>query len=102
MNAEAFELIVLQNLTFKQEQRTVFFHTHFPQMQTVYSRFYMMNRRDLFREQSCIYKQVVMREGDKLDTNLYMVREGQVLLKRRIELQKGVSKLVPFATLEAG
>ena len=71
-------------------------------MQTVYSRFYMMNRRDLFRAQNCIYKQVVMKDGDKADTNLYIVREGQILLKRRIELDKGATKLVPFATLGVG
>ena len=71
-------------------------------MQAVYSRFYMMNRRELFREQSCIYKQVIMREGDKADTNMYMVREGKILLKRTVELGKGASKQVPFAVLEAG
>ena len=43
-----------------------------------------------------------MNEGDKTDTNLYMVREGQILLKRRVELEKGVTKQVPFAVLEAG
>ena len=43
-----------------------------------------------------------MREGDKSDTNLYMVCEGQVQLKRRVVLENGVSKQVPFAVLEAG
>ena len=43
-----------------------------------------------------------MTEGDKSDTNLYMVREGQILLKRHVELDKGVTKQVPFAVLEAG
>ena len=62
----------------------------------------MMNRRDLFREQNCVLKQVVMREGDTADTNMYMVREGQILLKRHVELEKGVTRQVPFAVLEAG
>ena len=43
-----------------------------------------------------------MREGDKTDTNLYMVREGKILLKRTVELAKGASKQVPFAVLEPG
>jgi hypothetical protein len=43
-----------------------------------------------------------MKEGDKSDMNLYLVREGQVLLKRHIELRKGVFREVPFAVMEAG
>ena len=102
MNSEAFDLVVRQNTKYRQEQRIVFFHEHLPQMQAVYSRFFLLNRRELFREQTCNFKQVVMSEGDKADTNLYMVREGQILLKRHVELEKGVTKQVTFAVLEKG
>jgi len=43
-----------------------------------------------------------MKEGDMSDMNLYLVREGQVLLKRHVELEKGVTRDVPFSVLEAG
>ena len=50
MNSEAFDLVVRQNIKHRQEQRIVFFHEHLPQMQAVYSRFFLLNRRELFRE----------------------------------------------------
>lgn len=50
MNLEAFDLVVRQNIKYRQEQRIVFFHEHLPQMQAVYSRFFLLNRRELFRE----------------------------------------------------
>ena len=50
MNSEAFDLVVRQNTKYRQEQRIVFFHEHLPQMQAVYSRFFLLNRRELFRE----------------------------------------------------
>ena len=42
-------------------------------MTATYSRFYMMNRTDLFKEQRGTIKQEVIKEGDKTDTNLYLV-----------------------------
>lgn len=71
-------------------------------MPQIYSRFYMLNRTDLFKSMTATFKQVILEEGDKTDTNLYMVYEGQVLLKKRIQLETGRYKTVPFAVLQAG
>lgn len=59
----------------------------------------MMNRYDLVKALSGTFKQIVLKEGDKTDTNLYLVMKGQVLLKRTIELEKGVFRTVPFSVI---
>jgi len=71
-------------------------------MMQVYSRFYMSNRTDLFRERTATFKQVILNEGDSTDNNLYLVSSGQVLLKRRVKLERGSFKTVPFTVLQAG
>ena len=45
---------------------------------------------------------MVLNEGDRTDDNLYLVASGQLLLKRRVKLERGVSKVVQFAVLQAG
>lgn len=42
-------------------------------MQQNYSRFYILNRTDLFKEKKPTYKQVILTEGESQDNNLYMV-----------------------------
>ena len=71
-------------------------------MTSTYSRFYMSNRTDLFKEVSGTYKQLLLREGDCSDANLYLVYEGEVLLQRRMEVSKGVFKMIRVALLQPG
>lgn len=80
----------------------MFFHEHIPSLMQTYSQFYLMNRQDLIKAQSGTFKQIVLKEGDKSDLNLYLVMKGQVLLKRTIEFEKGVFRSVPFAILQPG
>lgn len=44
----------------------------------------------------------MLKEGDKIDTNLYLVMKGEVLLKRQIEIEKGVFRTVPFSVIQPG
>ena len=88
MNEEAYELIICQNARFKQEQRILFFRQKVPMMAEVYSRYYMMHRSELFREQTYNFRQVILKEGDHTDQNFYLIQEGQVIVKRKIEMDE--------------
>ena len=62
----------------------------------------MMNRKRFFSETRYLKNQVILNQGDKSNTSFYLVQEGQVLLRRRIEVKKLEFQTFDFSVLQPG